>query len=94
MIIDKQKLQSLAKKARPMEEWYGSGDLRYADEKTGEIHGLHHDEDSFIAAASPAVVLALLDENKQLEYEVRLSLKIYLEGGARSDDAMAKERDQ
>lgn len=48
-------------------EWYAAGDLRYCDDKTGETHGLHHDDSRFIAAASPATVLALLEEIERLE---------------------------
>lgn len=73
MTIDKAKLKELAEKACPIGEWYSSGDLRYADDKAGEIHGLHHDDDSFIAAASPATVLALLAEIEQLQAQVRLA---------------------
>ncbi|URD44540.1 ead/Ea22-like family protein [Pseudomonas sp. BYT-5] len=49
------------------DEWYAAGDLRYCDDKTGETHGLHHDDSRFIAAASPATVLALLEEIERLE---------------------------
>lgn len=51
------------------DEWYAAGDLRYCDDKTGEIHGLHHDDSRFIAAASPAAVLALLAEIERLSDE-------------------------
>ncbi len=75
MTIDKAKLKDLAGQSALEPKWYAAGS-----------HGLkavsHLHDREFIAAASPAVVLALLDEIKQLEYEVRLSLKIYLEGGA------------
>ncbi|HEN8706654.1 ead/Ea22-like family protein [Pseudomonas sp. XP2] len=49
------------------DEWYAAGDLRYCDDKTGETHGLHHDDSRFIAAASPATVLALFVEIERLE---------------------------
>ncbi|MCK2109204.1 ead/Ea22-like family protein [Pseudomonas juntendi] len=61
MTIDKEKLKALAE-AAGSDEWYAAGDLRYCDDKTGETHGLHHDDSRFIAAASPATVLALLAE--------------------------------
>ncbi|WP_095067898.1 ead/Ea22-like family protein [Pseudomonas sp. Irchel 3A18] len=67
MTIDKTELKALAEKATPASEWYNPGDLRYADDKTGEIHGLHHDDDAFIAAASPAIILVLLGEIERLE---------------------------
>lgn len=50
-------------------EWYAAGDLRYCDDKTGETHGLHHDDGRFIAAASPAAILALLAEIERLKAE-------------------------
>ncbi len=62
MTIDIQKLKALAEDAGPNEPWYESGDLRYADDKTGEIHGLDHHADEFIATASPAAVLDLIAE--------------------------------
>lgn len=50
-------------------EWYAAGDLRYCDDKTGETHGLHHDDGRFIAAASAAAILALLAEIERLKAE-------------------------
>lgn len=78
MTIDKNRLKALAEKATPVCEWYESGELRYADDKSGEIHGLHHDDDAFIAAANPAAILALLGEIERLESDaasMRGSLK-------------------
>lgn len=60
--LNKQELRRLAEMASPAYEWYAPCDLRYADDKTGEVHGLDHDDDSFIAAAGPATILSLLDE--------------------------------
>ncbi|WP_281690777.1 ead/Ea22-like family protein [Pseudomonas sp. PARCl1] len=65
MTIDKEKLKALAE-ASGSDEWYAAGDLRYCDDKTGETHGLHHDDGRFIAAASPAAILALLAEIERL----------------------------
>lgn len=73
MTIDKEKLKALAE-AAGSDEWYAAGDLRYCDDKTGETHGLHHDDGRFIAAASPAAILALLAEIERLELDNR-SLK-------------------
>ena len=60
--LNKQELRRLAERASPAYEWYAPCDLRYADDKTGEVHGLNHDDDSFISAANPAAILSLLDE--------------------------------
>ncbi|MBA6142321.1 hypothetical protein H4B97_07515 [Pseudomonas juntendi] len=65
MTVDKEQLKSLAE-ASLTGDWYEAGDLRYEDRRTGDIHGLHHDDDRFIAAAGPATVLALLAEVEQL----------------------------
>ncbi|MDG9927434.1 MULTISPECIES: ead/Ea22-like family protein [unclassified Pseudomonas] len=67
--LNKQELRRLAEKATPLVDWYKPGDLRYDDSKTGEVHGLHHDDDSFIAAAGPAAILSLLDEIDRLSFE-------------------------
>ena len=68
--LNKQELRRLAESASPAYEWYAPCDLRYADDKTGEVHGLNHDDDSFISAANPAAILSLLDEIDQLRAEV------------------------
>lgn len=68
MNVDKANLKALAE-ASGLDQWYSAGDLRYCDDKTGEIHGLHHDDSRFIAAASPATVLALLAEIERLDRE-------------------------
>ena len=67
--MDTNKMRELKElaEAAGSDEWYAAGDLRYCDDKTGETHGLHHDDSRFIAAASPATVLALLEEIKRLE---------------------------
>ncbi|HDS1765662.1 ead/Ea22-like family protein [Pseudomonas putida] len=72
MTIDKAQLKSLAEDSLTG-DWYEAGDLRYEDRKTGDIHGLHHDDDRFIAAAGPATVLALLAEIERLKAQVRLA---------------------
>lgn len=64
-------LRELAEKAKSG-SWFESGDLRYEDARSGYMHGLHHDEDGFIAAASPDRVLELLDENEALQDEYGL----------------------
>lgn len=68
MTIDKAQLKSLAE-ASLVGDWYESGDLRYEDRKTGDVHGLHHDDDRFIATANPATILALLEEISRIETE-------------------------
>ncbi|WP_367604041.1 ead/Ea22-like family protein [Pseudomonas asiatica] len=67
--MDTNKMRELKElaEAAGSDEWYAAGDLRYCDDKTGETHGLHHDDSRFIAAASPATVLALLEEIERLE---------------------------
>ncbi len=67
--LNKQELRRLAEMASPAYEWYAPCDLRYADDKTGEVHGLNHDDDSFISAANPAAILSLLDEVEALRKE-------------------------
>lgn len=64
--LNKQELRRLAEMASPAYEWYAPCDLRYADDKTGEVHGLNHDDDSFISAANPAAILSLLGEVEAL----------------------------
>ncbi|UBM23319.1 ead/Ea22-like family protein [Pseudomonas sp. p1(2021b)] len=66
--MDTNKMRELKElaEAAGSDEWYAAGDLRYCDDKTGETHGLHHDDSRFIAAASPATVLALLAEVERL----------------------------
>ncbi|WP_236232342.1 ead/Ea22-like family protein, partial [Pseudomonas juntendi] len=68
-LMDTNKMRELKElaEAAGSYEWYAAGDLRYCDDKTGETHGLHHDDSRFIAAASPATVLALLEEIERLE---------------------------
>ncbi|WP_282372288.1 hypothetical protein [Pseudomonas sp. PS02290] len=71
MKTDIQNLEKLAKDAGPNDPWYKPGDLRYADDKTGGIHGLDHHADDFIAAANPAAVLELIAENDVLSAQVK-----------------------
>lgn len=68
-LMDTNKMRELKElaEAAGSDEWYAAGDLRYCDDKTGETHGLHHDDSRFIAAASPATVLALLAEIESTE---------------------------
>lgn len=61
MSVDKQELRRLAEAAIP-DDWFKGGDLRYSDDKTGEVHGLNVEDERFIAAANPAAILSLLDE--------------------------------
>lgn len=77
MTTNKQ-LRELAEKAK-LGSWFESGDLRYEDARSGYMHGLHHDEDGFIAAASPDRVLALLDENEALQAECEALRKALVE---------------
>lgn len=81
MKADIQKLKTLAEAS--LGEWYESGELRYEDRKSGELHGLHHDDERFIAAANPAAVLELINELKvallQLEVQRELAAKRYTE---------------
>lgn len=100
MSVDKAKLKALAEKATPVCEWYEPGELRYADDKSGEIHGLHHDDDSYIAAANPATILALMGEIERLESDaasMRGSLKAQgkdLTTAVRQCSRAVRERDQ
>lgn len=64
--IDKQDLRKLAE-SQAQEPWFKQGQVRYHCKRTGEAHRIHHDDDAFIVAASPATVLALLDEIATLE---------------------------
>lgn len=84
--IDRKTLKALAE-AAGSDEWYADGDLRYCDDKTGETHGLHHDDSRFIAAASPATILALLAEIERLssgrskkERELEQELEVWRHG--------------
>lgn len=63
MIVDIEKLKAAAEKVTSG-EWYEPGDLRFEDRKTGDLHGLHHDDEYYIAAANPAVVLELIADNE------------------------------
>lgn len=85
MTIDKEQLKALAE-ASLVGDWYESGDLRYEDRKTGDVHGLHHDDDRFIASANPATILALLAEIERDEIHLRAF-------GSVAETAIA-ERDQ
>lgn len=92
MNVDKANLKALAE-ASGLDQWYSAGDLRYCDDKTGEIHGLHHDDSRFIAAASPAMVLALLAEIDRLDRESQ-NLSNKLGDCDRERRASRAERDQ
>ena len=61
-------LRELAEKAASG-AWYEPGDLLCHDNRSGDTHGLHHDDDGYLAAASPATVLILLDEIERLQAE-------------------------
>jgi hypothetical protein len=59
--LNKVELRSLAEAAMPG-DWFKAGNLLCFDVKTGESHGLNVEDDRFIASASPAAVLSLLDQ--------------------------------
>lgn len=59
--LNKAELRRLAEAAMPG-DWFKAGDLLCFDVKTGESHGLNVEDDRFIASASPAAVLSLLDQ--------------------------------
>jgi hypothetical protein len=65
-MTDIQKLKALAEAACPRDDWYEQGDLRYADDKTGETHGFNHHDAAFVKRASPAAVLELIAEIERL----------------------------
>lgn len=58
---NKAELRRLAEAAMPG-DWFKAGNLLCFDVKTGESHGLNVEDDRFIASASPAAVLSLLDQ--------------------------------
>lgn len=89
--LNKQELRRLAEMASPAIEWYVPGDLRYADDKTGEVHGLDHDDDSFIAAAGPATILSLLDELEEAQSGLKHSHAIRLK---KTIETLEAERDR
>jgi len=66
--LNKAELRRLAEAAMPG-EWFKAGDLLCFDVKTGESHGLNVEDDRFIASASPAAVLSLLDQCDKAEAE-------------------------
>lgn len=68
-------LREMAEKAGSG-HWYEVGELRYHDDRSGETHGLHHDEDGFIAAANPATIMALLDSYEDLRIECEKLRKV------------------
>lgn len=68
MTVDIEKLEALAKASAG--EWYEVGELRYEDRKSGDLHGLHHDDERFIAAANPAAVLELTQKIRDLQSSV------------------------
>ena len=69
-MADIEKLKALAEKAGSG-NWYEAGELRYHCSRSGDTHGLHHDEDRFIAAATPDAVLELIAEVERLREKVR-----------------------
>lgn len=66
--LNKAELRRLAEVAMPG-DWFKAGDLLCFDAKTGESHGLNVEDDRFIASASPAAVLSLLDQCDKAEAE-------------------------
>lgn len=71
-------------------EWYEIGELRYED-RSGYINGLHHDDEYFIAAANPAVVLALIADLDEARNGMKHSCAIRLKKGI---ERLEAERDQ
>lgn len=66
--LNKAELRMLAEAAMPG-DWFKAGNLLCFDVKTGESHGLNVEDDRFIASASPAAVLSLLDQCDKTEAE-------------------------
>lgn len=66
--LNKAELRRLAEAAMPG-DWFKAGNLLCFDVKTGESHGLNVEDDRFIASASPAAVLSLLDQCDKAEAE-------------------------
>lgn len=66
--LNKVELRRLAEAAMPG-DWFKAGNLLCFDVKTGESHGLNVEDDRFIASASPAAVLSLLDQCDKAEAE-------------------------
>ena len=66
--LNKAELRMLAEAAMTG-EWFKAGNLLCFDVKTGESHGLNVEDDRFIASASPAAVLSLLDQCDKVEAE-------------------------
>ena len=66
--LNKVELRRLAEAAMPG-DWFKAGNLLCFDVKSGESHGLNVEDDRFIASASPAAVLSLLDECDKAEAE-------------------------
>ncbi len=66
--LNKAELRMLAETAMPG-DWFKAGNLLCFDVKTGESHGLNVEDDRFIASASPAAVLSLLDQCDKAEAE-------------------------
>lgn len=81
-------LRELAEKAASG-VWYEPGDLLCHDNRSGETHGLHHDDDRYLAAASPVTVLALLDEIEALQVECEELKRALSESQANDRQAMA-----
>lgn len=80
--LNKAELRRLAEAAMPG-DWFKAGNLLCFDVKTGESHGLNVEDDRFIASASPAAVLSLLDQCDRLQATC--------EGLDRQNDAIAEE---
>ncbi|MFA0969585.1 hypothetical protein [Pseudomonas amygdali] len=89
MSVDIEKLEALAKASAG--EWYEGGELRYEDRKSGDLHGLHHDDERFIAAANPAVVLELTQTIRDLRSSVS-GLKTGYEAYERVNAELRAER--
>lgn len=62
---DKAELRRLAESCA-YGDWFETGDLMHFDGKTGETHGLNVEDERLIVAATPARILALLNECESL----------------------------
>ncbi|MDG9784947.1 hypothetical protein [Metapseudomonas otitidis] len=75
---DKAELRRLAE-ACAYGDWFETGDLMHFDGKTGETHGLNAEDERLIAAATPARILALLNECESLHSALGASDEIKAE---------------
>lgn len=88
--LNKVELRRLAEAAMPG-DWFKAGSLLCFDVKTGESHGLNVEDDRFIASASPAAVLSLLDECDEYESGMRAIARNLGAGGYNATELSAGE---